>query len=75
MALGLRLVEGDLDGGERWVALYRKSDRLVGALTLNGQAVVMKYRRLISQRPSWDEGLSFAEKRRSAALANSAGRA
>jgi NADPH-dependent 2,4-dienoyl-CoA reductase/sulfur reductase-like enzyme len=71
----VRLVEGDLDGGERWVALYRKSDRLVGALTLNGQAVVMKYRRLISQRPSWDEGLSFAEKRRSAALANSAGRA
>ncbi len=69
----VRLVEGDLDGGERWVALYRKGDRLVGALTVNGQTVVMKYRRLISQRASWGDGLDFAEKRRSAALANAGG--
>jgi NADPH-dependent 2,4-dienoyl-CoA reductase/sulfur reductase-like enzyme len=69
----VRLVEGDLDGGARWVALYRKGDRLVGALTVNGQTIVMKYRRLISQRASWGDGLDFAEGRRSAALANAGG--
>jgi NADPH-dependent 2,4-dienoyl-CoA reductase/sulfur reductase-like enzyme len=69
----VQLVDGDLDGAEKWVALYRKGDRLIGALTVNGQAVVMKYRRLISQGASWSDGLAFAEQRKSAALAKAAG--
>lgn len=66
------LVDGDPDSTERWVALYGKADRLVGALTVNGQADIMKYRRLISQNASWRDGLDFAEKRKSVALAKAA---
>ena len=65
----VRVVDGDIDGYGRWVALYRKGDRLVGALTLDGQAVIMKYRGLILQRASWQDGLDLAEKRRAAAAA------
>jgi len=51
------------------VALYRRGDRLMGALTVNGQTVIMKYRRLIAQKSSWGDALEFAEKRRASALA------
>ncbi|WP_183097277.1 NAD(P)/FAD-dependent oxidoreductase [Nocardioides pelophilus] len=58
------LVDGDPDGGSRWVALYRRSDRLIGALTVNGQGEIMKYRGQIMKRGSWADALVFAEKRR-----------
>ncbi|MDX1888936.1 NAD(P)/FAD-dependent oxidoreductase [Mycolicibacterium sp. 050158] len=61
------LVDGDVDADDRWTALYRQGDRLVGALTVNGQTVIMKYRRLIAQKASWGDALEFAEKRRVAA--------
>jgi NADPH-dependent 2,4-dienoyl-CoA reductase/sulfur reductase-like enzyme len=67
----VRVVDGDV-ADDRWTALYRQGDRLVGALTLNGQTVIMKYRRMIGQRASWDEALEFAEKRRASALAKAA---
>ncbi|MCV7226442.1 NAD(P)/FAD-dependent oxidoreductase [Mycolicibacterium komossense] len=63
------VVDGDVDCGDRWTALYRHGDRLVGALTLNGQTVIMKYRRMIAQKASWDEALEFADKRKAAAAA------
>lgn len=68
------LVDGQVDGdGEvRWTALYRQGDRLVGALTINGQTVIMKYRRMIAQKASWSEALEFAEKRRALAEAKAA---
>ena len=68
------VVAGDVDHDDRWTALYRQGDRLVGALTLNGQTVIMKYRRMIAQKASWGEALEFAEKRRASALAKAAGR-
>lgn len=68
----VRVVDGDPDADDRWTALYRRGDRLVGALTLNGQTVVMKYRRMIGQTSSWDDALEFAEKRRASALAKAA---
>jgi hypothetical protein len=68
------LVDGDVDNGERWVALYRRGDRLMGALTVNGQTVIMKYRRMIAQNGSWGDALEFAEQRRGSALATAAGR-
>ncbi|NKQ54203.1 oxidoreductase [Amycolatopsis sp. K13G38] len=61
------VVDGDVTAGRRWVALYREADRLVGALTLNGQRVVMKYRGLIARRASWAQAMEFAAARRSAA--------
>ncbi|HWJ82472.1 MAG TPA: FAD-dependent oxidoreductase [Nocardioides sp.] len=62
------LVEGDLDRApghdNRWIALYRKGDRLVGALTVQGQAEIMKYRVQIMKGGSWEDALAHAEKRR-----------
>lgn len=70
----VQLVDGDLDSDSdaRWTALYRRGDRLGGALTVNGQTVIMKYRRLISQGASWVEALDFAEKRKAAAKVKAA---
>jgi NADPH-dependent 2,4-dienoyl-CoA reductase/sulfur reductase-like enzyme len=57
------VVDGDVENGEHWVALYRRGDRLVGALTVNGQTVIMKYRRMIAQSSSWGDALKFADER------------
>jgi NADPH-dependent 2,4-dienoyl-CoA reductase/sulfur reductase-like enzyme len=54
-----RVVTGSPEEG-RFVALYRDADRLVGALAVNGQASVMKYRALIAKRASWDDALDLA---------------
>lgn len=62
------VVDGDL-ASDRWVALYREGDRLVGALTLDGQAVIMKYRGMLMKGATWDDALAFAEKRKLAAAA------
>lgn len=58
------LVDGDPASGGRWVALYRRGERLIGALTVNGQTEIMKYRVQIMKGGSWDDALAFAEKRR-----------
>jgi NADPH-dependent 2,4-dienoyl-CoA reductase/sulfur reductase-like enzyme len=54
------VVSGDLTG-ERFVALYRRGDALSGALTLNGQRHIMRYRRLIARGANFDEALALAE--------------
>jgi len=53
-----RVVTGSVDSSQ-WVALYRHQDRLVGALAVNAPSVIMKYRRMIGQGASWQEGLDF----------------
>jgi len=53
-----RVVMGSVDSSQ-WVALYRHHDLLVGALAVNAPSVIMKYRRMIGQRVSWQEGLDF----------------
>jgi NADPH-dependent 2,4-dienoyl-CoA reductase/sulfur reductase-like enzyme len=62
------LVEGDLDrapgADNRWIALYRRGDRLVGALTVQGQSEIMKYRGQIMKGGSWSDALAHAEKRK-----------
>ncbi|UAK39390.1 FAD-dependent oxidoreductase [Gordonia bronchialis] len=66
------VVDGDPtggDSGDRWVALYRRGDRLIGALTVNGQTVIMKYRVMIGKRATWTDALEFAEKKRTKAKA------
>lgn len=50
---------GDPDA-DRWLALYRRRDRLVGALSLNQPGRIMKYRALITRGATWDEALDFA---------------
>lgn len=63
------VVDGDVDNDDRWTALYRQGDRLVGALTVNGQTVIMKYRRMIARKCSWGDALEFAERRRAVGAA------
>ncbi|WP_229052638.1 NAD(P)/FAD-dependent oxidoreductase [Aeromicrobium sp. Leaf350] len=67
------LVDGDPDAGERWVALYRSGDRLVGALTVNGQTEIMKYRGKILKGATWDDALAFADQRKEARAAAATG--
>ncbi|CAM3609664.1 NAD(P)/FAD-dependent oxidoreductase [Smaragdicoccus niigatensis] len=54
------------DRGDRLTALYRAGDRLSGALTLNGQADIMKFSGLITKRTEWGDAVRFAESRCSA---------
>ncbi|MFI8305009.1 NAD(P)/FAD-dependent oxidoreductase [Streptomyces sp. NPDC085927] len=68
----VRLVDGAADRDRRWVALYRSGDHVIGALAVNGQTEIMKYRGLIQRRARWDEALAFAEKRRELAAAKAA---
>ena len=44
---------------DRLLALYRRGERLVGCLTVDRPSQIMKYRRLISERASWDQALQF----------------
>lgn len=66
------VVEGDAHGGERFVALYRAGDRLVGALALDGQGEIMKYRGQILRRTPWVEAVAFAGQRAAARAARAA---
>jgi NADPH-dependent 2,4-dienoyl-CoA reductase/sulfur reductase-like enzyme len=43
-----------------FTALYRRGDRLVGALTIDRPREIMKYRRRIATRAPWSEALAFA---------------
>jgi NADPH-dependent 2,4-dienoyl-CoA reductase/sulfur reductase-like enzyme len=55
-------VFGDLDG-DSFITLYRRGDRLVGALALEQKSQVMKYRALLARGASWDEAIAFAKER------------
>jgi NADPH-dependent 2,4-dienoyl-CoA reductase/sulfur reductase-like enzyme len=55
----IRVVSEEL-GEDRFLGLYRRGDRLVGVITIDRPAQIMKYRRLIAQRASWADALAFA---------------
>jgi NADPH-dependent 2,4-dienoyl-CoA reductase/sulfur reductase-like enzyme len=59
----VEVVLGDVESG-RFVALYRSGDRLTGALALNRQRDIMKFRALIARRATWSDALVFAAQRR-----------
>jgi NADPH-dependent 2,4-dienoyl-CoA reductase/sulfur reductase-like enzyme len=59
------VVDGDIES-HRFVALYHRGDRLVGALTLDRPTEIMKYRGLIACRVSWSDALAFAGTRKAA---------
>ena len=44
-------------GEDKFVALLRRGDRLIGAATLNEPRKIMKIRRLIALRCSWEQAL------------------
>jgi NADPH-dependent 2,4-dienoyl-CoA reductase/sulfur reductase-like enzyme len=53
----VRVVDGSV-AERRFVALYGRAGRLVGALALGRPRLLMLYRRLIADRASWDEALA-----------------
>jgi NADPH-dependent 2,4-dienoyl-CoA reductase/sulfur reductase-like enzyme len=62
------LIAGDLDG-DRFLVLYRRDDRLIGALGLEQRSQVMKYRMMIGKGATWTEALDYAKTRAAAAAA------
>jgi hypothetical protein len=43
-----------------FVALYRRADRVVGALTIDRPRDIMKLRRLVAERAAWSEAQALA---------------
>ncbi|HWA65507.1 MAG TPA: FAD-dependent oxidoreductase [Mycobacteriales bacterium] len=64
-------VAGDLDG-DSFVTLYRRGDKLSGALALEQRSQIMKYRAMLAAQASWDEALAFAKERAAKAAAKAA---
>ena len=55
----VRVVAGD-PADHKLVALYRRGNRLIGALGMSMPKALMAYRRLLLERISWDDALAFA---------------
>ncbi len=47
-------------GDDRFLALYRRGDRITGAICIDRPTQIMKYRRMIAQRTPWPDALAFA---------------
>ena len=54
----VRVVDGSV-AEHRFVALYGRAGRLVGALALGRPRLLMAYRRLIADQASWEDALAF----------------
>ncbi|PPJ25553.1 NAD(P)/FAD-dependent oxidoreductase [Nocardia nova] len=48
---------------DKLLALYRRGDIVVGALTVNRPSLIMKFRRMIAGRTAWDEAVEFGRAR------------
>lgn len=59
----VRVTRGSTEN-DSFTALYRRGDRMVGALCVNDPTVVMKYRALIMKRCSWTDGIAYQAKPR-----------
>jgi len=55
----VRVVDGDV-AERRFVALYRRGDRLTGVLAMNRPRQLMTYRGLVERRAGWAEALAEA---------------
>jgi NADPH-dependent 2,4-dienoyl-CoA reductase/sulfur reductase-like enzyme len=65
----VRMAIGDSDS-ETFLAVYRRGDRVTGALGLDQRKLVMRLRGMIAARATWEEAMEFiAQSHSSAALA------
>ncbi len=55
----IRVVSQEL-GEEKFLALYRRGDRITGCISIDRPAQIMKFRRQIMQSGSWTAALEFA---------------
>ena len=53
----VRVVDGSTEE-RRFVALYRRGDRITGVLGMNRPRPLMTYRKLIERGATWDEALA-----------------
>jgi 3-phenylpropionate/trans-cinnamate dioxygenase ferredoxin reductase subunit len=53
------VVHGSVEDG-RFVALYGRAGRLVGALAFSWPRLLMQYRGLLSRSATWDEAVEHA---------------
>jgi 3-phenylpropionate/trans-cinnamate dioxygenase ferredoxin reductase component len=53
----VRIVDGAIEE-RRFVALYRRGDRLVGVLAMNRPRLLVTYRGLVERGAAWDEALA-----------------
>jgi 3-phenylpropionate/trans-cinnamate dioxygenase ferredoxin reductase subunit len=56
------IADGSLDD-RRFVALFGRDNRLVGALGFSRPRLVMQYRRMIAERASWADALTHASQK------------
>jgi len=54
------LVTSGSPAERKFVALYRRGDRAVGALTLNRPSLIMKLRALVARQAGWAEAVEFS---------------
>ncbi|MDT7641168.1 MAG: hypothetical protein QOC83_5456, partial [Pseudonocardiales bacterium] len=47
-------------GEDKFLALYRRGDRLTGCISIDRPTQIMKYRRQIMKSGTWAEALEFA---------------
>jgi len=55
----VRVVDGSVEE-RRFVALYRRGDRLIGALAMNRPRLLVAFRGLVERRATWAEALAEA---------------
>jgi NADPH-dependent 2,4-dienoyl-CoA reductase/sulfur reductase-like enzyme len=55
----IRVVSREL-GEHKFLALYRRGDRITGCITIDRPSQVMKFRRLIAQSKPWSDALELA---------------
>ncbi|MBV9313093.1 MAG: FAD-dependent oxidoreductase [Pseudonocardia sp.] len=55
----IRVVSAEL-GEDKFLALYRRGDRIIGCISIDRPAQIMKYRRLIMQSQPWADALELA---------------
>lgn len=55
----IRVVSREL-GEDKFLALYRRGDRITGCITIDRPSQVMKFRRLIAQSKPWSDALELA---------------
>ena len=54
----VKIVHGDLDS-LKFIALYRKNDRLAAALSFDQQQILGDFRQIISNQSSWEDALKI----------------
>ena len=55
----VQIVPGD-EAGDRFVALYRRGDRLTGAFGMNSAGRILHYRKMLESSPLWEDVVAAA---------------